>query len=62
MGHGHKLVQSQPTDDGIEWEVDVSDIKDNVLRIIVLCYPEVDRQSKVVIRLDGILAYPVEWV
>lgn len=62
MGHGHKLVQSRPTDDGIEWEVDVSDIEDNVLRIIVLCYPEVDRQSKVVIRPDGILAYPVEWV
>jgi hypothetical protein len=43
MGHGHKLVQSRPTDDGIEWEVDVSDIEDNVLRIIVLCYLEVHR-------------------
>jgi hypothetical protein len=43
MGCNHKPVQGQPTDDGVEWEVDVYNIKDSALGAIVLYNPEGDR-------------------
>jgi hypothetical protein len=37
---GHVLVQGQPTDDGVEREIDIHDIEDNELCPKVLYRPE----------------------
>jgi hypothetical protein len=40
MGNSHKLVQCQPTQNGIEWEVDLHDVEEDTLRTEVLRHPK----------------------
>jgi hypothetical protein len=44
MGSYHKLVQGRPAQNGIEWEGDLHDVKQDTFRTEVLRRPECDRE------------------
>jgi hypothetical protein len=44
MGNGHEPVQGLPADDGVEGEVNLRDIEQDVLRVEVLLGPECYRE------------------
>jgi hypothetical protein len=61
MGNGHEPVQSQPANDGIEWEVHLRNIELYVLSTEVFLSPECDRQGDGPHRVDGMWAHSREW-
>jgi hypothetical protein len=41
----HKLVQGWPTQNGVDWEADLRDVKQNALHEEVLMHPKCDREG-----------------
>jgi hypothetical protein len=52
VGDGHELVQGWPTNDGIEGEVDLHDVKDDALHTVVLRRPERHEEGDATMRDD----------
>src|SRR6185503_13153125 len=61
MGNGHEAVESQPANDGIEWEVHLRNIELDALYAEVLLDPERDRQSDAPQREHQMWAHSREW-
>jgi hypothetical protein len=57
VGNGHELVQDRPADDGLEWEVDLRDVKDDALCAVVLRHPEYHREGDATAQDDGAQAH-----
>jgi hypothetical protein len=57
VGDGHELIQGCPTNGGVEWEVDVHDVKDDALRAVVLRRHECHREGDAITWNDGAQAH-----
>jgi hypothetical protein len=62
MGNGHEPVQGGPTEDGVEGEVDLCDVEDDVLRAVVLMHPESYREGDATTWNDGAGSHSQKWV
>jgi hypothetical protein len=61
VGNGHELVQGWPANDGIEGEVDLCNIKDDVLCAVVLRRLEHHREGDTTARNDRARAHTQKW-
>jgi hypothetical protein len=61
VGDGHELIQGRAANVGIEGEVDLHDVEDNVLRAMVVRHPECDREGDATMRDDGAQAHTPKW-
>jgi hypothetical protein len=61
MGNGHKLVQGRPTNDGIEWEVNLRNVELDVLSVEVLLGPECYQECDAPEGIHRLWAHSREW-
>jgi hypothetical protein len=61
MGNGHEPVQGRPANDGIEWEVNLRNVKLDVLRAEVFLCPECNRERDAPKGIHRLRAHSGEW-
>jgi hypothetical protein len=57
VGDSHELVQGQPANVGIEWEVDLDDVEEDALLAVFLRCAECDREEDATAWDDGARAH-----
>jgi hypothetical protein len=61
VGNGHEPVQGWPTNDGIEWVVNLCNVELYVLRAEVFLGPECDREGDAPKGIHWLWAHSGEW-
>jgi hypothetical protein len=61
VGDSHELEQGRPAHDGVEEEVDLSDVEEDALRMVVLRHHECDLEGDATAWDDGARAHTRKW-
>jgi hypothetical protein len=61
MGNGHEPVQGRPADDGVEGEINLRDVEQDILRAEVLLGPKCYRECDAPKGIHRLWAHSEEW-